>query len=105
MNHIAINLGEKLFGGANVHPSQEVSGLGILVSVFVSNAIIVAGVIFIFMGLYAGFQILTSAGQRSPQNMEAASKTLTTAIAGFLLVFASFLIIRIIEQITALSIL
>lgn len=104
MNKLAFDLGDKLFNGAS-HPTRQVTGLGTFVSTIVSNAIIVSGIVFIFMGLYAGYQMISAAGQRSPQNMEAAKKTLTTAFVGFLLVFGSYFIVRIIETITGTTLL
>lgn len=105
MDRITLDLGRALFGNTSRHPTEDVTGLGTIVSVFISNAIILAGVIFLFMIIYSGFQIIISAGKRSPQNMEEAKKTLTTSFVGFSLVFAAFFIIRIIEQITTLNIL
>lgn len=104
MDKITLDLGRSLFGNTR-HPTEEITGLGTMVSIFVSNAIILAGVIFLFMIVYSGFQIIIAAGQKSPQNMEEAKKTLTTSFIGFSLVFAAFFIIRIVEQITTLNIL
>ncbi|MCS7092567.1 MAG: hypothetical protein NZM26_04415 [Patescibacteria group bacterium] len=105
MDKLAFDLGRALFGGTTRHPTEEVTGLGTMVSIFVSNAIILAGIIFFFMIIYAGIQILTAAGQKNAQGMENAKKTLTTSFIGFSLVLGSFFIVRIIEQITALDIL
>lgn len=105
MTNIAIDLGRTFFGGTSPHPTEQVTGLGEMMSVFLSNAIILAGMIFFFMIIYSGFKIIIGAGQGNPQNMEEAKKTLTTSFIGFSLVFAAFFIIRIIEQITSLNIL
>ncbi|MCX7928760.1 MAG: hypothetical protein N2558_03710 [Patescibacteria group bacterium] len=105
MNNLAIDLGRTFFGGNTPHPTEQVTGLGSMVSVFVSNSIILAGLIFMFMTIYAGFQIIMAAGDSNERGMEKAKQTLTTSFIGFCLVFGAFFIIRIVEQVTGIIIL
>jgi hypothetical protein len=103
MNYLAggVNLGNSLFGGP--HFLTDKSGVGTLTSIFLSNSIIIAGVILIFLLIFAGISVVGGAG--NPQKVQAAMKLATYGVGGFLLVFATYFIIKIIEQMTGLSIL
>ena len=93
-NHIAFNIGDVFFG----RPSNfltKLTDLGLLVSIIASNAIIIAGVILIFLIIFAGFTMITGAGD--PQKQHQAQQIMTWGVVGFILVVAAFLIIRIIE--------
>lgn len=62
-----------------------------------------AGIFLLFIIIFAGYQIIGAGG--NPQKLQGAAKYLTFGIIGFLLVFAAFFIIRIIEAMTGLAIL
>ena len=78
--------------------------LGDLEEVFarvLSIALSLAGIAFFVMILIGGYKYMTSGD--NPKNAEAAQKTLTFAVIGFVLVVASWLIIQIIEEFTGLN--
>lgn len=62
-----------------------------------------SGLILFAMIIIAGFQLLTSAGE--PKKMEAAKQRLTWGIIGFVVIFVSFWIMKILEFLLGIQIL
>jgi hypothetical protein len=80
---------------------SDVARIGDLEGVFssvVSAVLGFAGIALFLMLVVGGFQFITAGGD--PKSLEQAKKTLTYAILGMVLVAASFLILRLIEQFT-----
>jgi hypothetical protein len=75
------------------------------VSIFLSNAIVIAGVIMIFLLIFGGISIIMGAGQDNPETAARGKQAATTAVIGFILIFAAYWIIQIIEFMTGLEIL
>lgn len=73
----------------------------IVIKNLVQWALIFAGVVALFLIIYAGFQFVTSKGD--PQQVDNAKKTLTYAIIGLLLIFFSFAILNLISAITGVG--
>jgi len=61
-------------------------------------AIGLAGLTAVFFIIFAGFKFLTSGGD--PKQVEGARKTMTYAIAGLIIIFIAFAIIKLIGLIT-----
>ncbi|MCL6096056.1 MAG: pilin [Patescibacteria group bacterium] len=61
-------------------------------------ALALAGLTAVFFIIFAGFKFLTSGGD--PKQVEGARKTLTYAIAGLIIIFLAFAIIKLIGVIT-----
>jgi Zn-dependent protease with chaperone function len=80
-------------------------GFGNLVSIILSNAIVIAGILMFVLILAGGFGIIMSAGSNNPEGAEKGKKAITAAVIGFIIIFASYWIIKIIEKITGLTIL
>lgn len=99
---LAVDIGTSFFNVPN-HPLSNITGTSTLVSLFLSNSIIIAGVILLFIVIFAGYGVISAGG--NPQKVAAAMKLLTYGIAGFLLIFATFFIIRIVEAVTSTQIL
>jgi len=76
-----------------------------LVSVILSNAVAIAGVLMFILILIGGFGIISSAGSDNPEGAARGKKTITAAVIGFAIVFVSYWIIKIIETFTGLDIL
>ena len=64
---------------------------------------IIAGLILLFMLITGGFQMLTAVS--NPDQASAGKKRLTTAIGGFLLLFAVYWIFEAVQYILGLSLL
>lgn len=73
----------------------------IVIKNLVQWALIFAGVVALFLIIYAGFQFVTSKGD--PQQVDNAKKTLTYAIIGLLLIFFSFAILNLISTVTGVG--
>jgi heme O synthase-like polyprenyltransferase len=61
-------------------------------------AIGLAGLAAVFFIIFSGFKFLTSGGD--PKQVEGARKTMTYAIAGLIIIFLAFAIIKLIGTIT-----
>lgn len=86
-------------------PATGVPTLKSLEDVFsnvVSVAVALAGIVFLVMLLIGGFQFIT-AGSEAPK-AEAAKKTITFAIFGFVFIAVSYLILNIISKFTGVDV-
>jgi len=96
MNKIAqVPIGDTFFGKTG-HFLADLPGLGQLVSLIANNAIVVAGVIFLFLIIFAGFQMITAGGDS--QKFQQGQNIITAGFIGFIIVLAAFLIVRFIES-------
>jgi hypothetical protein len=90
------NLGQQLGINFGVQGGATV---GKLISNVVQSAIIIAGLIFLFLILNGGFTMIKSSGKNDPQSYAKAQSMLTSAILGFILVLVAYWIILIIQVI------
>lgn len=96
------NLGEKLnFQGDSA--SNTYSNAGDLLNNILPNVYVAAGIVIFFMFILGGFKVISSASDS--HKMEEGKKTITFAIMGLLVVFASYWIIQLIQVVTGLQIL
>lgn len=98
---VAVDIGSKF----NSPFGKTGGGLGSLVSIILSNALIIAGVILLILLILGGFSIIMGAGQSDPQRVEQGKKAATAAIIGFIIIFAAYWIIQIVELVTGIQIL
>jgi len=101
MNKLAYDLGDTFFGGSS--PFDQITGVSALVSVGVSNAFVIAGVVLIITIIYAGYSMMSAAGDQ--QQFARARAILTAAITGFVIIVASWFVVRAIEVSTTTTIL
>lgn len=103
MQKLAFNIGEALFGE---HPGlTKETSLGDIISNVLPNIYILAGVILFFLLIGGGLMFIFSAGQENPEGAGQGKKAITAALVGFLIIFASYWIIQIIEVVTGVDIL
>jgi len=88
-------------GGKSV--VQTIDSPGTLISLITNNILIVASIILFFFILIGGLTMILNAGDSDKQKQ--GMQTITNAIVGYLIVFAAYWIIRIIEGLTGLQIL
>ncbi len=100
MNKLAVDIGSS-FGS----PFGQTKGIGNLVSVIISNALIIAGIILLFFFVFGGISMMMGAGQDNPEKTAKGKQAATSALLGFIIIFAAYWIIKIIESITGLNIL
>ena len=79
------------------------ASLGDLMTQLLPLILVIAGLtLFIFL-IIGGFGMLTSGG--SPEKMKAAQSKITSAVIGFVIIFISYWLMRILEIIFGISIL
>ncbi len=102
-----MNIGQEFFRNNITGPISNnflsLSGVGSLVSVFLNIAFVLAGLILLFFFILGGIGMIGSAGQNDPQKAEQAKKTLTSAVIGFVIVFASYWIVKLILQLLGMQ--
>lgn len=97
------NLGECLKLQNNTALSSEYTGIGSLINNILPNIYIAGGIVIFFMIVFGGFIIIAGAG--NPDKIKEGGKTITSAIIGLLVLFASYWIIQIIQVVTGVGIL
>lgn len=60
-----------------------------------------AGIMLLIYLILAGFQFMTSRGD--PKATQAAQSKITNAVIGFVIIFSSYLIVRLVEQLLGLK--
>ncbi len=95
---LAINIGDYFDS-----PFGQEKTLGDLVSTFLNVAFVGAGVLILFLIVFAGFQMVAGAGQNKPENAEKAKQAMTGAAIGFVVIFVAYWIIRIIELVAGVN--
>ncbi len=92
-------------GGAFGSKYGQSLGIKDLVSIILSNAVVFAGIILLFLMIIGGITMMVGAGSGNKDNVAKGKKALTSAIIGFLIIFASYWIIKIAESIFQFKIL
>ena len=95
MDLIAVDI-RSVFFRSDTFPT-EMTQVGRLVSGLVSNSIVIAGVIFLFLLLFGGLSIIIGAGQSNPQKAAQRKSAATAALIGFLLIFFAYWIVKAVE--------
>jgi hypothetical protein len=104
MDKIAqVNIGEKFLGEGS--KLTDIGGIGSLVSTVVGAAIAIAATIFLFLLVFGGIGIMAGAGSQNPEQVEKGKKAVSAALIGFVIVFAAYWIVQLIEVITGVAIL
>lgn len=106
MNYLAaVDIGQQFgsaFGGTS---SGGGKGFSDLVSVILSNALVIAGIVALFLIVFQSISIIIAAGQNNPEKAAKREQAAIWSLVGFGIIFATFWIIRIVEAITGLKIL
>jgi len=90
-------------GGEGIADKEGYGSIGAFVSGILPNVFILAAIILFFLIIFGGFSIIKSAGD--PEKAKEGKQALTAALIGFLVIFASYWIIQIIEVLTGVSLL
>ena len=108
---LAFKIGFKIGDEFWLKPNQSIGSktvfqtLNSFVSAVLPNIYIIAGIILFIYLLIGGIGFIKSAGQENTEGLKKAQQTITTALVGFLIIFASYWIIQLIEIVTGLNIL
>ncbi len=96
MNHLAqVDIGNK-FGSRF---GQDLT-LGNLVNTLVPAAIVIAGVLLMFFIVFGGISMIAGAGSGDAQAGAKGKQAATYALIGFVVIFAAFWVIQLIQAIT-----
>ena len=98
MNQLVFNIGD-----AFNSPFGKTTGgntLGDLVSLIIKSSLTIAGLLVLFLFIFAGFSIMMGAGSDNPEQSAKGKKAATSAVIGFVIIITAYLIIRIIEVMT-----
>lgn len=86
-------------------PFGDLSKIGNLVTLVLNVIYVIAGLVLLFYFILGGIGMISSAGQSDPQKAAAAKKTLTSALIGFVVVFVSYWIVKLIGQLFGVAVL
>lgn len=94
-------------GGVNIgeHFNSPINSFGELLSVFLPNVYILAGVVLFILLLAGGFTYILNAGKGEKEGTAKGGKMITAAITGFVIIIGSYWIIQIIRTVTGYNIL
>lgn len=73
----------------------------IIIKNVVNAALVFAGIVALFLIIYAGIMYITSRGDQ--QKIDGAKKTVTYAIIGLIIIFLSFFIVSLISALTGVD--
>lgn len=104
---LAVEIGKELIvnptGG--IENAGQFSTPGALISILLKNIYVLAGIMLFVLLIVGGISMISSAGGGDAKKTAQGQKAITSAVIGFLLIFASYWIIQIIQYITGLEIL
>lgn len=80
-------------------------GVSSLVSTILKTTLTVAGVIFLCLLIFGGFNLIMGAGENDPKKAAQSQAIITDAVIGFLVVILSYFIIQVIQVVTGVNIL
>ena len=102
MNKLAVDIGKTFLNNASGNLSDP-SGISKYVQAIISGAISIAGIILLFLLISGGIGIIVGAGKSDPKAVETGKKAATSALIGFIVVFAAYWIVKLIESILGVS--
>jgi len=105
VNKLTINISDKFFGNGSSNPLTQLEDVGSLVSIIVNAAFVLAGIILLFFLIFGGISIIAGAGKDNPEQAAKGKQAITSAVLGFVVVFASYWIVQLIELVTGITIL
>lgn len=76
--------------------------IGDVINAFIPIIFSIAGLLLFGLLIWGGFELLTSAGD--PKKTESAKSRLTSAIIGFVIIFAAYWIIQILEVVFGINV-
>lgn len=105
-NLLALDLGKafKIAPNQGIGDTEQFNSLGGLISAILPNVYVLAGLILLFFLIFGGLTVILGAGKGNQENVEKGKKVLTSVLIGFLVVFASYWIIQILEILTGIEI-
>jgi len=84
-------------------PFGLTKNLGDLVSALLFNAFYLAGVVLLLLLIFGGISIMIGAGRSDPESTARGKSAATAGLIGFLIVFAAYWIVLIVQRVTGLN--
>jgi len=108
MQRLSLTLpGEKTVEGPKTITGQSLEekfpNIGSFLSQLLPYILVIAGLVLFIMLIIGGFGLMTSGG--SPEKMKAAQGKITSAVIGFIIIFISYWLMRILEIVFGITIL
>lgn len=104
MEKIAFNIGDVFFNSSDRFP-REPGSVGGLIHTVIRNAFVVSGIILVILIIAGGIGMISGAGSQNPQKTAQAKQAVTAGVIGFIIIFAAYWIVQIIEILTGVVIL
>ncbi|MCL5675952.1 MAG: hypothetical protein M1120_02395 [Patescibacteria group bacterium] len=79
-------------------------GLAQLVSPLIKNVFILAGIVLLILLIFGGVTYIINAGSGDKEGMEKGQNALTSAILGFIIIFAAYWLVQIAAYVTGIHI-
>lgn len=101
-----INISDQFFTNspsAKIIAGGPLANIGTLIASLLPNALIGAGVIFLFLLVGAGFSMISSSGKDDAKAAAQAQATITFSVIGFLLVISAYFILQAVGVITGID--
>lgn len=95
MKTLALDIRSTFFG-SNSGANNLASDPGTLISNLVPNIIIAAGLVFLILIIYSGFNIVSGAGG-DPKTMAKSKQAITYGLIGFLIVVSAYFILQFVS--------
>jgi len=103
---LALKIGQEFW----VRPQQGIGtakgfgSIGEIISNLLQNIYVLAGILLFVLLIIGGVIFIIGAGNDSPEQAKKGKQAITAALIGFVVIFASYWIIRIIEIVTGMNI-
>ncbi len=97
MNKLSLKIPgvEKEIEGPLVNPEIKDGNIGDIINLLIPYIFTIAGLVLFIMLIMGGFGLLTSGG--NPDKVNAAKGKLTSALIGFVIIFVSYWLMKILE--------
>lgn len=94
-----VNLGDCIDLGNGTSLGEVYSTPSVLVNTLVRNLFVFAGIILFFMIMFAGFKFIS----QGTKGKDEAKSIITTAVVGFIIMFAAYWIVQILQILTGVT--
>ncbi len=99
-----IEIGEAFHLGQTGNAIKTYGTLSTFLSPIVKDTFVLAGVIFVALLVFGGVTYIMNAGSADKEGMEKGKNALTAAIAGFIIIFAAYWIVQIVQFVAGVDI-
>jgi hypothetical protein len=100
-----VNIGQQFWFRNQTGVAIIFPNIGTLVNILLHNVYIIAGILLFLLLFFGGFMVIAGAGGGNPEQTARGGKAVGAALIGFLIIFLSYWIIKIVEIVTGLKIL